>query len=109
VRIRTAIDELRTALRRLRWDDQDGYPGYHGNGRWDFVSTGLPVTPDELNALFELAGIVPDVIVPLGHCEDCLHAVNGRERGYVEPCGSCKRPRMSNFVPVAAAHRRRTP
>ena len=44
----TGMEMLRTVLRRLRWDDQGGYPGYRGNGRWDFVTAGLPqVTPEE--------------------------------------------------------------
>lgn len=102
------IEVLRTVLQRLRWDDQGGYPGLCRDGGWDFASTSLPqTTPDELNALFELAGIVPDPIVPLGSCGDCAHADGGRERGYANPCGSCKRPRMSNFV--SRENLRRTP
>lgn len=91
---------LRRVLTRMRWDDQGGYPGLI-DGKWNFVTTGLPqTTPEELDALFALAGIVPDEIVTKGHCEDCAHAVNGRERGYSGPCSPCKRPQMSNFVPV---------
>lgn len=93
------LDALRAVLRRLRWDNQGGYPGYEGDGKWSFVTTGLPqTTPDELNQLFALAGIEPDVIMSLGHCEDCAHSVDGQERGYKQPCSGCLRPLMSNFV-----------
>lgn len=96
----TGIELLRTVLQRLRWDDQGGYPG-RVNGRWHFVSTGLPqVTPEELDALFSFAGIVPDEIQSLGECRQCKHAVNGHEQGYRGPCLTCKRPKMSNFVPL---------
>jgi len=100
--LREGIRVLGTVLRRLRWDDQGGYPGLY-KGEWDFASTSLPqTTPAELDALFKLAGIVPDEIVPLGSCRECAHASDGRERGYANPCGGCKRPRMSNFVPLAS-------
>ena len=85
-------------LRRLRWDDQGGYPHYLGDGKWNVLGSSLPVSPTELNALFEWVGIVPEVIVPRGECAHCQHAILGHERGYVEPCCSCKRPQMSNFV-----------
>lgn len=89
---------LRSVLSRMRWHDQGGFSGYVGNREWSFVSTGLPQTgPDELNALMDLAGIIPDKIVSLGDCSDCFHSENGREKGYRQPCLSCKRPRMSNF------------
>lgn len=94
------LDVLRKVLMRLRWDDQGGFVGYHGKGKWDFLSTALPqVTPEELNALMDLVGIVPDKIVSLGSCRNCAHSDKGRERGYKPPCVSCKRPRMSNFQP----------
>ncbi len=90
---------LRDVLKRMRWDDQGGYVGYEGDGKWSFVSTSLPsVTSEELNALFDLVGIKPDVIEPLGECKNCAHALNGRGQGYKGPCLTCKCPRMSNFV-----------
>lgn len=101
---------LGNVLRRLRWDDQGGYPGLH-NGKWTFASTCLPATtPEELNVLFKLAGIVPDEIRSLGHCAECAHArtySDGTrdEQGYAGPCSACKRPRMSNFVPMGALAR----
>lgn len=65
---------LQRVLLRLRWDDQGGYVGYEGDGKWNFISTSLPqVTTKELNTLMWLAGIVPDVIEPLGDCSDCQH------------------------------------
>lgn len=100
------MDVLRRVLKRLRWDDQGGYPGYRGDGKWAFVSVGLPqVDADELNALLEFAGIVPDEIVPLGSCADCKFAIiyergtPAQERGYRSPCVGCMRPRHDRFVP----------
>lgn len=87
---------LRRVLLRARWDHQGGFPGYQGGGRWLFVSAGLPqASPQEWNALLELAGIVPDKIEPLGSCSTCRFSINGRERGYDAPCAACQRPRMS--------------
>jgi hypothetical protein len=100
------IAALRAVLQRMRWDDQGGYPGRSG-GEWTFVSTDLSrVTPKELDALFALAGIEPDEIVSRGKCSKCAHAEDGRERGYREPCLSCTRPLMSNFVPRESVARR---
>ncbi len=56
------MEVLRTVLRRLRWDKKGGYPCLH-NGKWDFVNTDVPeVRPEELDALFDMVGIVPDEI-----------------------------------------------
>jgi hypothetical protein len=95
------IQVLRDILKRKRWDDQGGYAGYRGNGKWDFVSTGLAhVTPKELNALFALVGVVPDAIVAKGACKDCRNSKDGYEQGYsTHACITCKRPKMSNFAP----------
>jgi len=99
------IEALRTVLKRLRWDNQHGYPCYKGNGEWAFVSTAIgPATPDELNALFNLADLVPDVIVPLGECSNCEHAhelsdKKGHVLGYGSPCNSCAHPYHNHFVP----------
>ena len=94
------MEVLRKVLLRMRSDRQDGYPGYEGDGKWGFVSTGLPqVTPDELNELFELAGVVPDPIETLGLCRDCKHSINGRERGYEMPCLKCLRPKHDLWEP----------
>lgn len=98
------LEALRAVLRRQRDDDQGGYSSFGRDGKWHFISSALGgIEPDEMAALFELAGIEPDAIVSKGSCGDCGHAVkkNGRwsERGWEPPCVSCKRPRMSNFVP----------
>jgi len=100
------MEVLRTVLKRMRWDSQDGYPSYLGDGKWAFVSTGLPqVSPEELNTLFAFAGIVPDEIVPIGHCDTCKFGVlygegkgKAQERGYAQPCSPCGRPKMTNYV-----------
>ncbi len=101
------LEALRNVLKRMRWDDQGGYCSYGGNGKWHFVSTGLPqTTPEELNALFEMAGIVPDKIISKGSCSTCRHAKVGSdgkryERGYEgRKCQPCKRPKMSNWAPM---------
>jgi hypothetical protein len=99
------ISVLREILRRMRWHDQGGYPGLH-DGKWSFISTSLPqTTPEELDELFKLVGITPDEIESLGPCEECANAQEYEdgtrsERGYEEPCSTCKRPRHSNFVPM---------
>ena len=98
------VATLRTVLMHMRWNDQGGYPGYY-NGQWNGASS-LEIAPDELDMLFAFVGVVPDEIPPLGQCVDCANAKmsNGvrHERGYEGPCFSCKRPRMSNFVPISA-------
>ena len=97
--VKRGIAALREILKQLRWDDQGGYPSYAGNGRWLFATTSLPqTTPEQLNALFAMVGIVPDKIESLGSCQECAHSIGGHERGYVRPCLDCKRPKMSNFV-----------
>lgn len=99
-------DILRTVLMRLRWDKQDGFPGVGPDGKYTghagFITTDLPqVTPEELDQLMELAGIMPDQIINLGLCKDCLHArPDGTERGYSRPCVMCSRPQHSHFTPV---------
>lgn len=101
--VEAAREILRKRFVEMRRDDQDGYGLYRGNGVWDLQTMGLPaVTPDELNVLFDFVGVEPDPIIPLGVCRLCNHAhetYDGRfvEKGYEEPCRSCKRPRMSNF------------
>ncbi len=92
---------LREILLSMRWDNQDGYCDYMGDGKWAFITTSLPqITPEQLNDLFEFAGIIPDVIIPLGQCVDCIHAIDGRERGYKPPCLFCKRLVYSRFIPA---------
>jgi len=106
-----ALHALRTVLKRRRSDEQGGYMGRR-DGRWDFTASSLTVKAEELDALFEFAGITPDEIQPLGDCNRCIHAIFGVfqerafERGYDDPCGSCLRPKMSNFVPVTSLTRR---
>lgn len=108
VQIKAARKALQRVLLAMRWDNQGGYVSYDGNGKWAFVSTGLGLTPDELNALFAFAGIVPDEIEIVGDCADCANSDNGHERGYSPPCVSCLRPsHINNFVPIEKlkAHR----
>lgn len=100
------ITALRTILWRGRWHDQGGYAG-RCNGEWQFITGGVGhATPEEMDALFDLAGLEPEEIESMGSCRYCKFAVvnekNGRvgERGYVDPCLSCKRPRMSHFEMV---------
>ncbi len=102
---------LRAILKRKRDDKQGGYHGRE-NGKWDFISSGLSgISPEEMDALFALAGIVPDEIVSKGDCKDCKHAVKKHnrwgEQGYEGPCLSCARPQMSNFVPCSKLDRKK--
>lgn len=84
---------LQRVLLRMRAGGQGGFQSYKGDGQWTFLSTALPqTTPDELNALLELAGIVPDRIEPVGSCKDCRHSDNERSQGYKTPCVFCKTP-----------------
>ncbi|MBU2249384.1 MAG: hypothetical protein KKD77_21730 [Gammaproteobacteria bacterium] len=92
------LELLREVLLRTRNNVQGGWMGYRGNGKWDFVSMGLPqVTPEEFNELLALVGIEPDGVESLGSCKDCKYSVNGRERGYSMPCARCLRPRHDLF------------
>lgn len=97
--VQAARTALRDGLRALRWDTQGGYPGRRGDG-WDFAGLSVVFTPDQLDALFALAGLVADEIKPVGPCQDCVNADDGRERGWAPPCRSCEHPFHSNFVPV---------
>jgi hypothetical protein len=92
---------LHTMLRRLRDDAQDGYSDV-ADGKF-VAGAVISATPEELNTIFRLVGVVPDAIVPLGDCSKCVHAEsNGQDSRWDEPCKSCKRPRMTNFVPVSS-------
>jgi hypothetical protein len=103
--LKKGLEALRAVLRRMRWNDQGGYPDWY-KGKWNIISTGLPQTyPKELNALFAMAGIVPDEIQPLGYCDTCKFSINGRERGYIRPCLICMRPKMSEFKPKPKARK----
>ena len=107
-----SLEVLRDVLMRLRSEDQDGFDDVGPDGKYAghavFVSMGLPqVTPEELDALMELAGIVPDPIESNGRCSECVHArLNGRERGWGRPCSGCSRPKMTNFEPITPDHQR---
>lgn len=99
----SGLKVLQDVLKRMRWDDQGGYLDVGDDGKFagncGFITSALPQsTPEEIDALFELAGIVPDPIVSKGSCETCAHAYpDGEERGWSNPCVSCKRPQMSNY------------
>lgn len=85
----------------LTWkEDQGGHAMYRGNGQWMFSTTGVAVTPEEINTAFEVLGQSPVKIEPLGSCSTCAFAENGRERGYKAPCVRCKRPVMSEYQPA---------
>lgn len=76
---------------------QGGHLSYKGGGQWGFIAAGIEMTPAHINACFEALGQQPVVIVPQGFCSTCKNAIGGRERGYREPCLTCKRPKMSNW------------
>jgi hypothetical protein len=94
------ITALREVLWSMRWHDQGGYCSYLGDGKWGFVTSGLPqTTPEQLNAMMALVGIIPDRIESVGSCAECAHFLEHRG-GRWGPCGSCKKPRNGNFEPV---------
>ena len=95
------IAALRRVLERLRSEKQDGYTMYQGNDRWSFVATHVEVTTAELNALFALAGICPDPVVPKGTCETCKFGPE--HRGWKMPCCGCA-PTRARFCRPRRAH-----
>ena len=77
--------------------DQDGYfPDRVVDGRFVHNVT-LRLSADEANTLAAFASLVPKAIESLGACDTCLYSKQGSERGYAQPCLTCKRPRMSNW------------
>ena len=104
---------LRRLLVSMRSERSDGYHDVGPNGKFagtaNLISKGLPqATPEDLDALFDLVGVVPDVIAPNGDCADCIHGrVNppvsdGRThhaRGWWRPCSSCTHPKRDRFDP----------
>lgn len=98
------LEALRAILKRMRNDEQNSYHDVK-NGKFSgFISRGFgQATPDELNAIFELAGIVPDGIQVNGTCKDCVFGnAGGGDLGWAQPCCSCSRPKMTNFVPLSS-------
>jgi hypothetical protein len=99
---------LREILRRMRSDDQDGYSDVGEDGKFTgtayFSGRGLGMaTPEQLDALFDLAGIVPDPIAVNGSCSECVHGdARGGDLGWGRPCCGCSRPKMTHFVPLAS-------
>lgn len=95
------VKHLRALLRRMRNTTQGGYADVR-DGKFERACA-LPVpTVDELNALFSLAGIVPDEIQVNGTCETCVFGrPDGGDQGWASHCCSCARPKMTNFVPLA--------
>lgn len=95
------IKLLRQLLRRMRNTAQDGYADVR-DGKFE-RSRALPApTVDELDALFSLAGLVPDEIQINGTCRTCVFGCpDGGDQGWSTPCCSCARPKMTNFVPLA--------
>jgi hypothetical protein len=88
-------------LEGMRSANQGGYVNRKSdNSGWSFHAADLgPFHADEIDALFDLTGLEPTPITPLGACATCAHAANGRERGYASAkCALCARPRMSNYV-----------
>jgi hypothetical protein len=96
------IKLLRTLLQRMRNSEQGGYDDVRHGSFVRAIPFPYP-TVEELNALFSLAGIVPDAIPINGTCATCVFG-NPRlgDQGWAQPCSSCSRPKMTNFVPLAA-------
>jgi hypothetical protein len=102
------IGALRRVLTALRDDEQGGYHGTEG-GLFSAGSAPLTMrspgyfTPHELDNLFDLVGVKPNDIVPLGECSTCRF--DGTDV-WAQPCVSCSQPRMTNFVPAAKLKRK---
>lgn len=104
------IKVLRAILKSLRNTKQGGYHHFRG-GRWEReIAFAVNADPDDMAALCDLAGVVPDEIKINGSCEDCVHADHdGDGGGWRQPCCSCSHPKMTNFVPLSSlAKRQRT-
>jgi hypothetical protein len=107
--IHPGLVALKRALKECRDDEQGGYPSYCGDGKWSFAATSVGhFEPEEVNALFDLVGIVPDVVPVKGYCEDCKFAKPYEKGSFVvfigggytpKECCSCKGASMSNFKP----------
>ena len=101
------IAVLRGLFRSMRREDQDGYDDVKDGKFVGFIARPVgSASPDEMNALFDLAGIVPDAIEPSGSCETCVFGVplpDGRTGtlGWSRPCCSCAAPKLTEFVPLA--------
>lgn len=98
---------LRAILRRMRNEKQGGYHNVGPDGKFVGTfrgSTSLPfAVAEELDALFALAGIVPEPIAVNGDCGDCIYGdARGGDLGWGQPCCSCSRPKMTNFVPLSS-------
>lgn len=93
------LDALRAALLGKRDADMGGFPGYRGEGKWDFSACLIEVSPELLNSLLALAGITPDEIIPRGECQTCHWSDDGHHRGWGVPCCGCSSPYMSRYAP----------
>jgi hypothetical protein len=106
--IHPGMKALREILRGMRLHDQGGYTDVGKDGKFaghaGFISSGIgQATPEQLDALFDLAGIVPDAIEPLGSCRECVWGdARGGDLGWGAPCAGCCRPKMTNFVALSS-------
>lgn len=104
--LRITLNVLREALKRQRDNEQDGY-NHLSDGKFTERLL-VAFTKEEADCLFEMVGLVPDPIVPLGECDDCANAdAGGEHRGWDTPCSGCASPKMSNFVPLTALMQKR--
>jgi hypothetical protein len=109
--VHPGILALREILRGMRNDAQGGYDGVskkHKFANHAYSHRGAQglgfAKPEQLDALFALAGIVPDPIEINGSCTECIYgdATTRGDMGWAQPCCSCSRPKMTNFVSLAA-------
>ncbi len=104
--LRIALNVLREALKRERNEKQGGYDHMRDGKFTERLS--VTFSKEEADCLFEMVGLVPDPIVPLGECDDCANAdAGGVPRGWDIPCSGCASPKMSRFVPLTALMRKR--
>jgi hypothetical protein len=106
------LTALRKILRGTRDDEQGGYHDVGPDGKFAGHATffSMPIgfaTPEQLDVIFSLAGISPDPVIAKGSCEECVFSEpqkdgSVRDLGWNRPCVSCRRPKMSSFVPLAS-------
>jgi len=93
-----------TRLLNIIADQLDHHKPCDHTGAWEavgVVSFGVQIKAEDVKAIFAVLDREPArTKKPLGSCETCRFAENGRERGWRAPCVSCSRPEMSEFKPV---------
>lgn len=80
---------------------EGGQPGYRGDGEWDFITIGVALSPEAVNAAFRIVGEELRPVISRGTCATCANSdANGKSYGWwSRPCVTCVHPLMSNWEP----------